>query len=112
MSEPAEALEWWSVRCFFSHGDSLYEERITLWRARDFEHAVALAEEEASHYNEEILDSTAPTRYLEYAQAYRLFDDPHQQGAEVYSLMRDSDLAPADYLDRFFDTGDEHQGDL
>ena len=31
-------------------------------------------------------------------------------GAEVFSLMRDSDQAPADYLSSFFDTGREHQG--
>ncbi|MGH2943305.1 MAG: hypothetical protein ACRDLN_11105 [Solirubrobacteraceae bacterium] len=30
-------------------------------------------------------------------------------GAEVFSLMRDSVLEPADYVDRFFDTGDERQ---
>jgi hypothetical protein len=27
----------------------------------------------------------------------------------VFSLMRDSSLAADDYLDRFFDTGDERQ---
>ena len=31
------------------------------------------------------------------------------QGEEVFSLLRQSDLDPDDYLDQFFDTGDEHQ---
>lgn len=30
-------------------------------------------------------------------------------GVEVFSLMRDSDLASEDYISRFFDTGAEHQ---
>ena len=30
-------------------------------------------------------------------------------GAEIFSLMRDSDLDPEDYLDTFFDTGEEHE---
>ena len=30
-------------------------------------------------------------------------------GVEVFSLIRDSPLAPREYVDRFFDTGAEHQ---
>jgi hypothetical protein len=33
-------------------------------------------------------------------------------GAEVFSLMRDSELAPDDYIDRFFDTGQERQASV
>jgi hypothetical protein len=38
-----------------------------------------------------------------------MVDEP-EHAAEVFSLMRDSDLATDAYLDRFFDTGDERQG--
>ncbi|SCG64273.1 hypothetical protein GA0070213_10871 [Micromonospora humi] len=38
--------------------------------------------------------------------------DEWGHGAEVYSLMRDSDLPAGAYLTRFFDTGDERQGTL
>ena len=38
--------------------------------------------------------------------------EPLGDGAEVFSLMRDSDLTPHEYLDHFFDTGDERQGPL
>ena len=84
----------------------MYEERITLWRARDFEHAIELAEAEAARYCEDLGD----VRYAELAQAYELDDDPSEQGAEVFSLIRDSELSPSDYIDRFFDTGEEHAG--
>ena len=83
----------------------MYEERITLWRARDFEHAIELAEAEAARYCEDLTD----VQYVELAQAYELVDDPTVQGAEVFSLIRDSALPPSDYVDRFFDTGEEHQ---
>jgi pentatricopeptide repeat protein len=43
------------------------------------------------------------------AQGYAMVDEP-EHAAEVFSLMRDSDLATDAYLDRFFDTGDERQG--
>jgi hypothetical protein len=35
--------------------------------------------------------------------------DLKEQGTEVFSLLRVSDLGADKYLDRFFDTGFEHQ---
>lgn len=100
---------WFSVRCLFhcvNLAPDLYEERVTLWRADNFEEAIALAEAEAAEYAEMV-----DFRYLGLAQAYHL-DDEVGHGAEVYSLMRSSDLPPEDYLDAFFDTGTEHQGTM
>jgi hypothetical protein len=85
----------------------MYEERITLWRARDFDHAIELAEEEAAQYCDGSADGDLPVQYVHLAQAYR-FDDEPGAGAEVFSLIRDSDLGPDEYIDRYFDTGEEH----
>lgn len=100
-----------SVRCVFrwtSQPDQkrqhLYEERITLWQANDIDEAVALAEEEARSYASESGDE-----YLKYCQAYALVDEIAAAGVEVFSLLRDSDLEPAQYLDAFFDTGAERE---
>jgi hypothetical protein len=99
---------WFSVRCVFAFvgvgASAAYEERVTLWRAAAFDEAVALAETEALDYAELV-----ECRYLGLAQAYHLADDLGH-GAEVYSLIRDSDLPPDVYLSRFFDTGMERQG--
>lgn len=65
---------------------------------------MTLAETEAADY---ATDMTA--RYLGFAQAYSMTDQP-AQGAELFSLLRDSPLAPHAYLDTFFDTGQERQG--
>ena len=100
-------LGWYSVRCVFQGGADIpntYEERMTLWRAGSFDAAVARAEAEAAGYAAEV-----GLTYLGFAQAYHLFDEPGH-GAEVYSLMRDSALAPDAYLTAFFDTGQERQG--
>ncbi|MFC0006490.1 hypothetical protein [Micromonospora siamensis] len=101
--------EWYAVRCVFRGGDEapfVYEERLTLWRAGSFDEAIALAEAEAeaAEYTEDI-----SFQYAGLAQAYRLVEPPGH-GTEVYSLMRDSDLPPEEYLTRFFDTGEERQG--
>lgn len=106
---PPVDLRWYSVRCVFQHGDAMFEERITVWRAKDEDHAIQLAEEEAASYNDELTDSPNPTKYVGFAQCYQLYDEPGTPGAEVFSLIRDSDLSADDYLNRYFDTGDEHE---
>ncbi|WP_380158344.1 hypothetical protein [Kineococcus sp. R86509] len=113
-----ESSGWVAVRCIFRsqaehHGAEVVdEERVTLWREADMDRAIERAEAEAQTYASE---TTWPpdrvTEYLGLVQAYALFDEP-VDGAEVFSLMRTSDLPPTAYLDRFFDTGQERQRDV
>lgn len=77
-----------------------------MWRASSAEVAIARAEAEAVEYAGGI-DGTSDT-YLGIAQSYRLVDPP-TDGAEVFSLMRESALEPEEYLNTFFDTGAERQ---
>lgn len=84
----------------------MFEERITLWRAADFDEAVRRAEAEVGEYAD-----TVGGEYTGLAQAYELSDEPGD-GAEVFSLIRDSNLDVDAYLDAFFDTGNERQGDV
>ncbi|TDB82712.1 hypothetical protein E1264_31065 [Actinomadura sp. KC216] len=96
---------WFGVRCVFR--DSIagtYEERITLWEARDFDDAISMAESEALEYAS-ILDGVS---FAGLTQAYFVGDAPGH-GSEVFSLIRESDLNVEDYLGRFFDTGDERR---
>jgi hypothetical protein len=102
-------LQWYAVRCVFRSAwmetehvpdEQLYEERVTIWQASSSEEAIALAEAEAEEY------AGDEDEYLELAQAYQMFDGL-AHGAEVFSLMRTSKLEPDEYLDAFFDTGDE-----
>ena len=95
------------MRCVFDHGwegNHSYEERVTLWRAEPSSEAIALAEAEVAEYREALTGC----RYLGFAQAYVLADEPGQ-GVEVSSLIRDSGLAAESHLDAFVHTGREHQ---
>src|SRR5665213_1590883 len=100
---------WFGVRCVFELDPAVradteprvFEERVTIWRASDFDSAIELAEAEALDYAT-ILDA----KYLGLAQAYKI-EGPPMQGTEVFSLIRHSELAPGDYLSAFFDTGRE-----
>ena len=106
MKEP-----WFSVRCVFKHPQRagmskrhLYEERITVWRADSFEQAIERAERDAQKYARD-----AECKYLGFAQAYHLRVEQLRSGSEVFSLMRESNLTQAKYLDKHFDTGAERQ---
>ncbi|WP_042425925.1 hypothetical protein [Streptacidiphilus anmyonensis] len=108
MSEERIEQSWYGVRCVYrweSWEGAPYEERITLWRAGSLGEAIALAEEEAAAYAGG--NGLVP---LGLAQAYAIPADRIASGAEVFSLLRDSELGPEQYLDAFFDTGREHQG--
>lgn len=97
---------WVSVRCIFRldfDGSRVYEERVTLWQCADVDTAIERAEAEAEEYAT-IVDAT----YTGLAQAYSL-SDAVESGAEVFSLMRISEMYTEQYLDRYFDTGTERQ---
>lgn len=96
-------MEWFGVRCIIQLAGGAYEERVTLWKAPDSDEALARAEAEATDY---AADNGGT--YLGLAQGFELFDEPGD-GAEVFSLTRTSALEPDEYLDAFFDTGDEQQ---
>jgi hypothetical protein len=107
-----DGKRWYSVRCVFqwiSYEDKPYEERITLWRTTTSEEAVEFAEKEAADYAEPRHEMT----YLEFAQVYALDEDAEPgHGVEVFSLLRSSELPPNEYVDKFFDTGREHLGNI
>lgn len=103
-------MESYSTRCLFEWAPRdgqkkahLYEERITLWQAESADDAIEMAEREAQTYASE--NST----YLGVCQSYWLVDPLAGSGVEVFSLLRESDLEPSEYIDTFFETGDEHQ---
>ncbi|MGE4518049.1 MAG: DUF4288 domain-containing protein [Desulfobacteraceae bacterium] len=105
--------DFYSVRCIFKHenlnNDSkpVYEERITLWQASSFEEAVIMAENEAGSYARDI-----GCLYTGLSQAFHFLKNEITSGVEVFSLMRESDKSTKDYLDSFFDTGNEKQRNL
>lgn len=105
--------QWYSVRCIFKHQRrrdmtkrNLYEERITIWRAKSFEEAIEKAEIEAKEY------ADPDAEYTGLAQAYNLIEETLQNGVEVFSLMHESNYTPKKYLDIYFDNGSERQGHI
>ena len=98
-------MTWFGVRCVIEMPErEIFEERITIWQASSHEEAIGKAEVEARAYAEGVGASTG------FAQSYELTESPGD-GVEVFSLMRESRLAPSDYLNQFFDTGLERQRD-
>ncbi len=97
---------WIAVRCLFSHPTrasdaelNLYEERITLWKARSFKEAYAMADADALVYAAE-----ANCIFIRSTDAFHLFENDIRSGAEVWSTMRGSGMSPELYIVTFCDT--------
>lgn len=95
---------WFGVRNVLEN-DGSYEERVTVWAAEDEEAAIALGCEEATRYAAEVLFNG---RLVPFCQVYELPSEPGH-GAEVFSLIRQSELSREEYVRRFFSTGDEYE---
>jgi hypothetical protein len=98
-------VDWYAVRCVFRVLPPVerYVERIALWRADSLESAIALAEPDA-----EARAGREGLEYLGFADAfwtYQLHHERPEHGDEVFSLMRDSLLAPDEYVASFFTAG-------
>jgi hypothetical protein len=105
-----DELKWFGVRCVFAWSGwagKPFEERITLWRARSLDHAIELGEQEAEEYAGE-----QGFEYAGFTEAYATGEGEIGSGTEVFSLLRDSDLAPDEYISTFFATGREHIRDM
>lgn len=104
MADESEESGWYATRMVFEWEPGLYEERITLWQADSFDEAIDRGVDEARRYaNDHGMTGTG------MVQAFALFEAPGD-GAEVFSLLRESDLSADDYVEAFFDTGRERQG--
>lgn len=105
-AKPTKSFSTQSVICWSADAKAkeyLYEERITLWNARNIDEAIKLGEAETKKYAKQ-----NGYKYTGYIMAFAMEDKVSAEGVEVFSLLRDSDLSPSDYLDRFHDTGTEH----
>ncbi|WP_217566554.1 DUF4288 domain-containing protein [Streptomyces sp. GbtcB7] len=97
---------WYGVRCIFRHRElGVYEERVTLWTAGSLDEAIGRAEAEAGEY----CAALGETEYTGFAEAFRM-DGVPGVGAEVFSLMRESELPSGAYVGKFFATGRERTG--
>jgi len=103
------AEPWYAAKCIFRHAGLqsaakgyVYEERVLLIRAANFDDAQRKAEAEAKRY------AKGGIEYLGFMDVYHLSSESVSDSTEVYSLMRSSQLKPTDYLNQFHDTGAEH----
>jgi hypothetical protein len=69
---------------------TLVEERIVLIKARSLDEATIKGEKEANDYSSEysnVYGQKIRQRYLKVCDAFELFDEPNQNGVEVFSSI-------------------------
>jgi hypothetical protein len=104
--------EWFGVKCLVEHGAlsqepgrRVYEERVVIIRAKDFDDAIERAEADAKSYAGENQGT-----YIGYCNAYRMGGDSIADGTEVFSLTREVSLTPDEFVARYYDDGtDTHR---
>ena len=96
---------WYSVRSAFrvdlTHNGKArraFEERVVLFRAANFDEALAKGEAEAKRYAA-FLQTGA---LLDHIVAYHIHDDELVEGDEVWSCMRDLDATDDDFVRRIY----------
>ena len=95
---------WFSVRYVVRHTkNDMYEEKTVLVKANSHEEALEKAETEAREYCQDLKDA----EYLGYAETFHLFDEVVEDGTEIYSVMRSSNLSPEEYMKTYINTGNE-----
>ncbi|MET7353699.1 hypothetical protein [Streptomyces mirabilis] len=73
---------------------------MTLWTAGSLDEAIGRAEAEVGEY----CAALGEVEYSGFAEAFRM-DGAPGVGAEVFSLMRESDLPSGAYVGKFYATG-------
>ncbi len=74
----------------FDADATLIEERVVLIKARSFDEAIKKGEKEAKNNLSEYKNfygQKVKQRYLEVCDAFELFDEPNENGVEVFSLI-------------------------
>lgn len=104
--------EWYSVKCIFEHDglakgaeETVYEERVVILRAADFDDAIEQGEAEARDYAESIGDGSIC--YVGFISAYRTGERRVANRMEVYSLMRQTNLSREEFVTHYYDDGNE-----
>lgn len=84
----------------FDKDATLLEERIVLIKARSFDEAIKKGEKEAREYlsvYKNAYGQKVESRYLEYCDAFELFDEPNVSGTELFSS---TEIISKDITDR------------
>jgi hypothetical protein len=103
--------QYYSAKCYFSHperrrGDEIgYEERITLFMAKNEVDAIAVAEDEAKKYADKVA-----ARYLGFVDVYILVDlgITFNGAKEIYSMTFYDDPDEEGFLNNYYLIGGNH----
>ena len=94
---------WYSAKCVFRIRETdsrrqIYEERIILIKAKDWDSAIKKAETEANLY----CDESTTFEFTGFLDVFHIFGEAVGDKTEIFSSMQTSDLDSAEYLSRFY----------
>ena len=108
MEDQDQKEEWYAVKGLFrwyfkDNGETInVEERVVVFLARSFDHALELAEAEAVQYCAEEESANFRIEPLEWWEAYRIGEERLMSGTEVYSRLASTSLSGEAFLKRYY----------
>lgn len=90
---------------------SVFEERIFFVKSREFGEAFDKAQEAAGKYVSENQTEKCKTTFLACVGIF-IVQDPIEDGVEVFSMLRESNMSSVDYLKLHYQTGSERDSFL
>jgi hypothetical protein len=88
-----------------------FEERIVFVKCREFDEAFDKAEKEARKYADENQSLKLKTTFLACVGVF-IVQDPIEEGVQVFSMLRESNMPSDDYLRLHYQTGVERDSFL
>lgn len=104
--ENTEHEPWYAAKTiFYSPGNDLYEERVVLHEAKNWDEAFAKSEKEAREYVKEQKSIGVDTEIVKMINVYHLYDSKISSGTEIFSSLRKTNLSKEDYIRTAYEDG-------
>lgn len=106
--ESASQTEWYAVKGLFkwyfkeTGATANVEERIVIFLAKSFDHALELAEVEAVDYCTGDEETNYRIEAMGWWNAYRIGEARFASGVEVYSRLMETQLSGESFIKRYF----------
>lgn len=116
--QPEPPEYFFSAKCVFrtemiedGRPTSVFEERIIFVKSREFDDAFEKAQKAAVKYAGENQTGKNKTIFLACVGIF-IVQDPIDEGVEIFSMLRESNMSSADYLKLHYQTGSERDSFL
>lgn len=104
--ESMENEPWFAAKSvFYDSGNNLYEERIVLHHAKDFNDAFKKSDKEVEEYVKSQNDNGSKIEFVKTVEIFHIFDERLEDGTELFSSLRHTTSDQKTYINDVYMSG-------